>query len=57
MKVNILRKPPGRKAANLKNKSTKEAAQKSKNIDCPLGLKNRPLFSLRWVFSAVFLLA
>jgi len=27
--------PLGRKAANLKNKSTKEATQKSRKIDCP----------------------
>ena len=48
--------PLGRKVANLKNKSTKEATQKSRKIDCPPYLIPRPLFPLGWVFSAVFLL-
>ena len=57
MKVDILRKPPGRKAANLNENSTKEAAQKSIRTSCPSGLKTRPLFPLGWVFSATFTLA
>jgi len=44
--------PVGRKAANLKNKSTKEVAQKSRKIGCPPSLIARPLFPLEWVFSA-----
>jgi len=52
-----LNKPLGRKVANLKNKSTKGGAQNPMKINCPSGLKTRPLFALGWVFSAVFLLA
>jgi len=52
-----LKEPPRRKAANLKSKSTKEAAKKTRKIGYPPDLKTRPLFPLGWVFSAIFLLA
>jgi len=38
--------PIGRKPANFKNKSTKEAAQKSRTISSPPSLIARPLFPL-----------
>jgi len=47
----------GRKATNLKKKSTKEGAQKPIKIGSPPNLKTRPLLPLGWVFPVVFLLA
>ena len=51
-----LKETPGRKAANHMNKSTKEAAQKSRKIDYPPGLLTQLVFPYGWVFSATFLL-
>jgi len=55
--IHIKETPLGRKSANLKNKSTKEVAQKLRKIDCPPRLIARPLFPLGWVFSIVFVLS
>jgi len=57
LKVDVIRKPLGRKEANHMNKLTKEAAQKPRKIGCPASSFALSLFPHGWVFSTVFLLA